>query len=45
VWPPHINYLYIVLGGLLTLFGLNVWQAMAAVWSKPVLGRDRSDGH
>jgi len=32
VWAAaNINYLYIVLGGLLTVFGLNVWQAMAAV--------------
>jgi len=32
VWAAaNINYLYIVLGGLLTVFGLNVWQAMTAV--------------
>ena len=32
VWAAaNINYLYIVLGGLLTVFGLNVWQAMVAV--------------
>ncbi|MDV3125969.1 cytosine permease [Mycobacterium sp. 21AC1] len=32
VWAAsNINYLYILLGGLLTVFGLNVWQAMTAV--------------
>lgn len=32
VWAAaNINYLYIVLGGLLTVFGLGVWQAMAVV--------------
>lgn len=32
VWAAaNINYLYVVLGGLLTVFGLNVWQAMTAV--------------
>lgn len=32
VWAAsNINFLYILLGGLLTVFGLNVWQAMTAV--------------
>jgi len=32
VWAAaNINYLYVVLGGLLTVFGLNIWQAMTAV--------------
>lgn len=32
VWAAaNINYLYIVLGGLLTVFGLNVWQAFAVL--------------
>jgi nucleobase:cation symporter-1, NCS1 family len=32
VWAAsNINYLYIVLGGLLTVFGLNIWQSMTVV--------------
>jgi nucleobase:cation symporter-1, NCS1 family len=32
VWAAaNINYLYIVLGGLLTVFGLNVWQAFVVL--------------
>jgi purine-cytosine permease-like protein len=32
VWAAaNTNYLYIVLGGLLTVFGLNVWQAMSVL--------------
>lgn len=32
VWSAaNVNYLYIVLGGLLMVFGLNVWQGLAVV--------------
>jgi nucleobase:cation symporter-1, NCS1 family len=32
VWAAsNINYLYILLGGTLVLFGLNIWQALAVV--------------
>ncbi len=32
VWAAaNVNYLYIVLGGLLMVFGLNVWQGLAVV--------------
>lgn len=32
VWAAaNLNYLYIVLGGLLTVFGLSIWQAMAVI--------------
>lgn len=32
VWvASNVNYLYIVLGGLLMVFGLNVWQGLAVV--------------
>ena len=32
VWAAaNVNYLYVVLGGLLMVFGLNVWQGLAVV--------------
>jgi len=32
IWAAsNVNYLYILLGGLLMLFGLNVWQGLAVV--------------
>ena len=40
VWAmANVTYLYIVLGGLLILFGLNVWQAMAVMVAATCSGR------
>ena len=42
VWAAsNVNYLYIVLGGLLMVFGLNVWQGLLVVVVGNLLGGDR----